>query len=215
MRWCMKIQWVGILLAGFLAPIAVAENIDPYNNNSQFAWGENIGWVNFEPSLGSGVSAADYRLTGYAWGENIGWINLSCRNADTCGTAEFGVANDGAGNLSGFAWGENVGWINFNPMVPGDETRYGVTIDDNGNFSGWAWGENIGWIRFNSAAPVAFKVQACKVSLDDLTHFAQAWLTLGVGPADMDGSGKTDVADFAIFANYWKRFCPSGWMLKN
>lgn len=209
----LTIRWVVFLLIA-LAPISTAENIDPYDDNSQFAWGENIGWVNFEPSEGPGVTATDARLTGYAWAENIGWINLSCRNADTCVTAEFGVSNDGLGNLSGFAWGENVGWINFNPVVPGDPARYGVTIDDNGNFSGWAWGENIGWIRFNSAGTVPFKVQACKVSLDDLMHFAQAWLQVGLGPADLDGSGKTDIADLSILSNYWKRFCPSGWMLK-
>jgi hypothetical protein len=113
---------------------------------------------------GAGVTAAEYRLTGYAWGENIGWINLSCRNGDTCGTAEFGVANDGAGNLSGFAWGENIGWINFNPTVPGSEIRYGVTIDDNGNFSGWAWGENIGWIRFSSAAPLRSRSRPARLA---------------------------------------------------
>jgi hypothetical protein len=213
MLWQSTIQRA-VLLAAVLVPWVAAENIDPYNDNSQYAWGENIGWVNFEPSQGPGVSVSEARLTGFAWAENIGWVNLSCRTNDTCGTVEFGVANDGTGNLSGFAWGENVGWINFNPVVPGDSTRYGVTIDANGSFSGWAWGENIGWIHFQSASPVAFKVQACKVSLDDLAHFAQAWLQTGIAAADLDGSGKTDVADFAIFANYWQRFCPSGWMLK-
>jgi hypothetical protein len=206
-------QW-GILVAAFLAPIAAAENIDPYNANSQFAWGENVGWVNFEPTAGPGVTAANAGLTGFAWAENLGWINLSCHTNETCATVEFGVVNDGAGNLSGFAWGENVGWINFNPVVPGDSTDYGITIDADGNFAGWAWGENIGWIHLQSAGPVPFKVQACKVTLDDLTHFAQAWLKAGIVAADLDGSGRIDVADFAIFARYWQTFCPSGWMLK-
>jgi hypothetical protein len=195
-------------------PFVSAENIDPYQDNSQYAWGENIGWLNFEPSQGPGVEASDARLTGYVWAENIGWINLSCRNGDTCGNVEFGVVNDGSGQLSGFAWGENVGWINFNPQVTGDSTRYGVLIDDEGIFNGWAWGENIGWIRFRSVGTVPFKVQACKVSMDDLANFAELWLTAGVGPADIDGSGKTDIGDFAIFARYWKNFCPNGWMLK-
>ena len=28
-----------------------AENIDPYEDGSQYAYGENVGWVNFEPDL--------------------------------------------------------------------------------------------------------------------------------------------------------------------
>ena len=28
-----------------------AENIDPYENGSQYASGENVGWLNFEPNL--------------------------------------------------------------------------------------------------------------------------------------------------------------------
>ena len=28
-----------------------AENIDPYEDGSQYAHGENVGWLNFEPNL--------------------------------------------------------------------------------------------------------------------------------------------------------------------
>jgi hypothetical protein len=65
---------------------------------------------------------------------------------------DYGVTNDGNGNLSGYAWGENVGWINFDP------TGGGVTIDADGTFDGWAWGENIGWIHFkNQSIPYSVK----------------------------------------------------------
>jgi hypothetical protein len=115
-----------------------AENIDPDNDGSKYAWGENVGWINFKPSSGSGVTVTDSAVEGYAWGENIGWINLSPTNG--------GVINDGNGNLSGYAWGENIGWINFAP------TGSGVTIDPTtGIFSGYAWGENKGWINFAPA----------------------------------------------------------------
>jgi len=120
-----------------------AGNIDPDIDGSKYAWGENIGWKNFEPSSGPGVTVTDSTVEGYAWGENIGWLSLSCANSSSCGTVSYGVTNDGIGNLSGYAWGENVGWINFAP------TGAGVTIDpDTGVFSGYAWGENIGWINF-------------------------------------------------------------------
>ena len=124
----------------FFAHCAIgAENIDPSDNGYQYAYGENAGWLNFEPNQGGGVTVSDTKLTGYVWAENVGWINLS--------PASFGgVINDGDGNLSGYAWGENVGWINFNP------TGSRVTIDSNGNFKGYAWGENIGWIHFSGTA---------------------------------------------------------------
>ena len=34
-----------------LATVAYAENIDPNEDGSQYAYGENIGWLNFEPNL--------------------------------------------------------------------------------------------------------------------------------------------------------------------
>jgi hypothetical protein len=112
-----------------------AENIDPDNDGSQYAWSENIGWINFQPSFGIGVTVSDSSVAGYAWGENVGWINLN--------PTEGGVINDGVGNLSGYAWGENVGWINFAP------SGGGVTIESGtGVFNGYAWGENIGWVNF-------------------------------------------------------------------
>lgn len=126
---------------------ARAENMDPDIDDSQYAYAENVGWLNFEPNGdgGDGAEVTDSQVTGYVWAENIGWINLSP-------ASDGGVVNDGNGNLSGYAWGENVGWINFGP------TNGGVIIDANGDFDGWAWGENIGWIHFrNDAIPYKAK----------------------------------------------------------
>ena len=86
---------------------AFAENIDPDNDNSQYAYGENVGWINLQPDgdSGPGVEVSDTQLTGYMWGENIGWINVSPTGS--------GVTNDGNGNLLGYAWAENCGWVSF------------------------------------------------------------------------------------------------------
>ena len=146
------------LLPGGPLPTASAggpENIDPKADGSQYAYGENVGWINAEPSGDGGpgvvVTAADLR--GYMWGENVGWISMSCKNTDSCGSTNYGVTNDGAGNLAGYAYGENAGWINFsctNNGTCGATANYGVTIDSvTGEFSGYAWGENIGWISFS------------------------------------------------------------------
>lgn len=144
------------ILLGASSTAARAQNIDPANDGSQYAWGENVGWVNFQPSFGPGVTVTDAAVTGLAWGENVGWINLSP-------TAGGGVVNDGAGHLSGFAWGENVGWINFAP------TGGGVSINACGEFNGTAWGENIGWIGFRSSGAFPFKITTSWVPSVDAT----------------------------------------------
>jgi len=145
-----------VVVITFGSTYILGENIDPDEDGSQYSWGENVGWLNFEPNVPDdpcdyGVTVSSTELVGYVWAENIGWINLFPLDYG-------GVFNDGLGNLTGFAWAENVGWINFDPNVPGDPTRYGVSFDCMGNFTGWAWGENIGWIRFDSSKPYNVKV---------------------------------------------------------
>lgn len=191
-----------VMFALCIWTVAWGQNIDPYNDGSKYAYGENIGWVNFKPSAGAGVTVRDGKVTGYAWQENVGWINMS--------PAKFGgITYDGSWNLYGYAWGENIGWINFNP-------RYGgVRIDSAGNFSGWAWGENIGWIHFALSTPTTYKVRACVVGLDDLANFADRWLMTGRrNPADLDGSSRVDFLDFRRLAEDWCDFCADGWSLK-
>ena len=201
-----------LTILAFWATFVYAENIDPYEDGSQYAYGENVGWLNFEPNEGPGVTVSDANLTGYVWAENIGWINLDPNFG--------GVTNDGTGLLSGYAWGENVGWINFDPNVPGDANHYGVTIDHDGNFSGWAWGENIGWIHLASSAPYAYKVQtswitSCVIDFDDLGRFCDLWLQTGLQlKADFDGSNDVDFKDYCTIAELWLGLCPAGWPLK-
>ena len=161
---------LGVGIVTGLCIIAVqAESIDPDNDESQYAWSENTGWINAEPQGdgGVGVQVEADKLTGYMWGENVGWISLSCLNQGTCATLQYGVLNDGAGNLTGFSWGENVGWISFSCTNTSScgTVNYGVTIDPNtGEFSGFAWGENIGWMSFsctntNSCATIDYGIK--------------------------------------------------------
>ena len=163
-----------IFLVGFLILFCgrlYAENIDPDNDGSQYAYGANVGWLNLEPNQGPGVTVSTTRLTGYVWVANIGWVSLSCSNTGSCGTVNYGVVNDGAGNLSGYAWSANAGWISFSCENTGTcgSVDYGVTIDGSGVFDGWAYGQNIGWIHFQSASPVPYKVKARVIGLLLLT----------------------------------------------
>ncbi len=113
---------VGAALLTFLciARVSFASTTDgTIDATSKYAWGSNIGWVNFGTS-GGNVHITDTVLTGYAWSENYGWINLS--------PSLGGVTNDGTGILSGYAWGEKLGWISFS----------GVSISSSGVFAGSA-----------------------------------------------------------------------------
>ena len=203
-----------VLLAGFLIFCCAnlyAENIDPCDDGSQYAYGENVGWLNFEPNVPEpnvGATVSDSNLTGFIWAENLGWINLDPNDADP----NTGITNDGTGNLSGYAWGENVGWLNFDPNVPGDSNDYGVTIDSEGDFNGWAWGENIGWIHFQASI--------FKVDWDDLANFVDQWLETGCNAgndwcegADLGGVNTVDFVDYSILASYWLDYCPPDWQL--
>ena len=206
MRYKTTVKICVILLSTVMC---FADNIDPYNTGNQYAYGENIGWLNFEASdVSAGATVSKEKLQGYVWSENIGWINLS---PTTIGCD--GVLNDGSGNLSGYAWGENVGWINFDPQFSG--THYGVKIDAAGSFSGYAWGENVGWINFNNADLFGNGVKVCVVNYLDLKNFAEQWLMDGRSlAADLNYSTHVDFVDYSIFASNWLDFCPDNWPLK-
>ncbi len=62
---------VGIVFG--LIQVLQAANIDP---TDKWAWGTNIGWINFNPTHGGGVTVYDDHLEGYVWAENVGWIRL-------------------------------------------------------------------------------------------------------------------------------------------
>jgi len=81
-------------------------------------WGESIGWINLKAKhadlmIGSNIMA------GWIWLENCGWVclgegyPLNGERYSHRDSSDWGVNNDGKGNLSGYAWSEVTGWINF------------------------------------------------------------------------------------------------------
>src|SRR3989344_8192029 len=181
------ILFLTLLISGFFAVFnnsALASStdgtIDPNSEGYKYAWGENIGWVNFGTSNGN-VHVTDSALSGYALSENVGWINLE------------DVVNDGQGNLSGLAWGENVGYIKFNP------TNGGVIINSSGEFTGSALGENIGWIIFGGDYKVKtdWRPQsarpACNNSSDD-DGDGKTDYSADPGCSSLDDTDETDPA---------------------
>jgi len=153
-----------------LVTVAYAANI---NSTNKWAWGANVGWLNFDPTYGGGVTVYTDHLEGYVWAENIGWIRLGSDGgggdpyyANTT-KDNYGVNYNNAVDsraLSGYAWGTSVGWIKFDP------TDGGVTIDSDGKFDGYAWGENVGWIHFQHDSP-AYLVQTDTPNVVTLARF--------------------------------------------
>lgn len=147
---------VSLLFSGFVfsARPSLASNTNgTIDSTYRYAWGENIGWVDFGTSNGN-VSVTDAGLSGYALSENAGWIYL-------------GDITNNNGTLSGYAWSENAGWIKFNP------TNGGVSINSSGEFTGSALSENFGWIIFSGDYKVktdylpATARPACNNRVDD------------------------------------------------
>lgn len=121
---------MGLFLSVFFAfPVSASITDGTIDSTNKYAWGENIGWINFGATNGN-VHITDSGLSGSALSETVGWINLS------------NIMNDGEGNLSGYGWGENIGWIKFNPA------NGGVIINSSGEFTGSALSETVGWIIF-------------------------------------------------------------------
>jgi len=111
----------------FIYNVFALSNID---DTEKYAWGDMLGWVNFNPTNGN-VTVSSSNITGYIWSQNYGWINLFPING--------GISNNGVGVLSGSAWGSDIGWINFD----------NVFIDNTGKFTGTATTQDKGSINFD------------------------------------------------------------------
>ncbi len=108
-----------LLFAGAALHAEASETYGTIDAVSRYAWGENLGWINFHPQ-GGGLTITDSGISGYAWSEHSGWINFSPTHG--------GVTNDSSGQLGDYAWSSGLGWIDFSH----------VTISTTGKFTGIA-----------------------------------------------------------------------------
>ena len=119
---------------------------------NRYAWGANLGWMDWVGGTNNGAVIGDYVCSGIIYSANVGWINLGSGSpADGIyyqnnSVSDFGVNNDGLGNLSGYAWGANIGWLTF-------EQTYGQPKVNmlTGQMSGYVWSANGGWISLSNA----------------------------------------------------------------
>lgn len=138
------------LLAASL--ILRAEADSSIERANRYAYSSNIGWVDWVADTNNGAVIGDYTCSGYIYSANVGWVDLG-NGSPASGiyyqnnsATDFGVNNDGLGDLSGYAWGANVGWITF-------EQTYGKPKVNmlTGRLSGYAWSANCGWISLSNA----------------------------------------------------------------
>lgn len=126
------------------APFAYAsETSGTITSDPGYAWGENIGWMNFAADEGN-ISVTDSGLSGYIWTQNYGWINLSPGG-------DYGsVTNTSEGTLGGYAWSALLGPISFT----------GITISSSGLFQGTSDGNG------STAGRITFDCTNCSVITD-------------------------------------------------
>jgi hypothetical protein len=175
-----------------------ATTIDPLN---KYAYGANVGWMDWRGDTNNGAVIGDYVCSGYIYSANCGWINLGSGSPlngiryKNVSVNDFGVNNDGLGNLRGYAYGANIGWLNFEDTgAPKVDLRTGV-------ITGFVYSANCGWISLsNSVASV--QTDTIDPGTFDTNGLPIAWELLnfgrtGVDPnADPDGDGMSNRQEY-------------------
>jgi hypothetical protein len=202
-----KLVLLALTSALSLQPSAWLHAATTINPANKFAYGANLGWMDWRGDTNSGAVLGEYICSGYIYAANVGWINLGSgtpangiQYQNNSGT-DWGVNHDGLGNLRGYAWGANIGWLNF-------ENTGAPKVDLNtGKLSGSVWSANCGWISLsNAVAHVQTDVIANGADTDG-DGMADAWERLHFGNlsptagADPDGDGIANLREYLADTN--------------
>lgn len=177
------------------------------NATNKYAYGANIGWIDGRGDTNNGAVIGEYVCSGYLYSANVGWISLG-NGIPTNGiqyqnlsATDFGVNQDGLGNLRGYAYGANVGWINFESVGAPK-----VNLQT-GKLGGSVWSANCGWISLSNAFAVLQTDIIAPGRDSDADGLPDAWEFqnfghLGVNPgADADSDGMSNKQEYLAGTN--------------
>ena len=181
-------------LLGFLfvtASLASGQAATTINPVNKFAYGANLGWMDWRGDTVNGAVIGDYVCSGSIYSANVGWINLGngsppnlVRYQNTFAN-DFGVNHDGLGNLRGYAYGANIGWVNF-------ENTGAPKVDlATGKFSGSAYSANCGWISLSNAFAYV-QTDSFDPGVLAPNGLPVPWLISNFGTTNLNASGDVD-----------------------
>jgi hypothetical protein len=190
-----------LFLSLVLPPASLLRAASTMDAASYQAYGANLGWLDWKGDTSHGAVIGEYVCSGNIYSANAGWINLGSGSPanqiqyQNNSPGDFGVNQDGFGNLRGYAYGANIGWINFENI---GAPKVNLLT---GKFGGYVWSANCGWISLSNA--VAFvqtdTVQRGALAPDGLPI---AWLLQHFGTtnvnanADLDGDGVSNAQEY-------------------
>lgn len=188
----IKLPLIAAVVSSFLhyhSPSArAATTIDPANH---YAYAANLGWIDWRGDINNGAVIGEYVCSGYLYSANVGWINLGSGTPangiyyQNDSATDFGVNQDGLGNLRGYAWGANIGWINFESIGAPKVNLF------TGKMSGYAYSANCGWISLsNAVAQVQTDtIQPAPLAANGLPI---PWLLQNFGTTNVDANADPD-----------------------
>ena len=182
-----------------------ATTIDAAN---RYAYAANLGWLDGVADTNNGAVIGEYVCSGYLYAANVGWINLGGGSPtnhiyyQNLSASDFGVNQDGLGNLRGYAYGANIGWINF-------ENNGAAKVDlKTGKLTGFAYSANCGWISLSNAFAFVQTDTIAPGADTDGDGIADAWeyahfgnLTTANATSNFDGDPATDLQEYLADTN--------------